>query len=82
MTTVKVKFRPSTVVDKEGCLYIQIIHQRVVKIISTEYRLFQEEWDDDTASVIMAGADPERNAYLASIREQLSWDLQIGRAHV
>lgn len=75
MTTVKVKFRPSTIVDKEGCLYIQIIHQRVVKIINTEYRLFQEEWDADTASVIMAEADPERNAYLASITEQLSWDL-------
>ncbi len=75
MTTVKVKFRPSTVVDKEGCLYLQIIHQRVVKIISTEYRLYQEEWDADTASVIMAKADPARNAYLTTVRERLSWDL-------
>ncbi len=69
------KFRPSTVVDKEGYLYLQIIHQRVVKIISTEYRLYQEEWDADTASVIMAEADPARNAYLTTVRERLSWDL-------
>ena len=45
MTSVKVKFRPSTVDGKEGTLYYQVIHNRVVRQISTEYELCVSEWD-------------------------------------
>ena len=31
ITSIKVKFRPSTVDGKEGGLYFQIIHNRVVR---------------------------------------------------
>lgn len=37
MASVKVKFRPSTVNGKEGTLYYQVIHNRVVRQINTEY---------------------------------------------
>ena len=40
MASVKVKFRPSTVNGKEGTLYYQVIHNRVVRQINTEYKLF------------------------------------------
>ena len=36
MTSIKVKFRPSTVDGKEGGLYFQIIHNRVVIIRSLQ----------------------------------------------
>lgn len=40
MASVKVKFRPSTIGDKEGTLYYQVIHNRVVRQIYTDYKLF------------------------------------------
>lgn len=43
MASVKVKFRPSTVNGKEGTLYYQVIHNRVVRQINTEYKLFASE---------------------------------------
>lgn len=41
MASVKVKFRPSTIVGKEGTLYYQVIHNRVVRQIYTDYKLFR-----------------------------------------
>ena len=40
MTSIKVKFRPSTVDGKEGGLYFQIIHNRVVRQLNTDYKVF------------------------------------------
>ena len=39
MTSIKVKFRPSTVDGKEGGLYFQIIHNRVVRQLNTDYKV-------------------------------------------
>ena len=33
MPTIKIKFRPSTIEGKEGSLFYQIIHKRVVRQI-------------------------------------------------
>lgn len=38
MASVRVKFRPSTQVGKEGTIYYQIIHKRVIRQIKTDYR--------------------------------------------
>ena len=46
MASVKVKFRPSSVNGKEGCIYYQVIHNRVVRQIHTDYKLFASEWDN------------------------------------
>ena len=40
MASVKVKFRPSTTTGKEGTIYYQVIHNRVVRQIYTDYKLF------------------------------------------
>ncbi len=45
MTSIMIKFRPSTVDGKEGGLYFQIIHNRVVRQLNTDYKVFAEEWD-------------------------------------
>ena len=45
MASIKIKFRPSSVRGKEGVLFLQIIHRRVVRQIVTPYRLHAHEWD-------------------------------------
>lgn len=44
MATVKVKFRPSTIIGREGTIYYQIIHRRVARQINTGYHLYADEW--------------------------------------
>lgn len=48
MATVKVKFRPSTVTDRPGTIVYFITHHRIVRQITTEYKVFPYEWDVDT----------------------------------
>lgn len=42
MASVKVKFRPSTIEGKEGTIYYQIIQNRVIRQLKTDYRIFTE----------------------------------------
>ena len=72
MTSIKVKFRPSTVDGKERGLYFQIIHNRVVRQLNTDYRVFAEEWDAESESVIVSG---NRSNLLLGIQERLAWDV-------
>lgn len=76
MASVKVKFRPSTVSGRVGTLYYQIIHNRVVRQINTEYKLFVSEWDCHSETVVLHHLSPEqeRNNYLLSISSRIRWD--------
>ena len=57
MASVKVKFRSSTVNGREGTLYYQVIHNRVVRQINTEYKLFVSEWDYPPGKLIFNAFD-------------------------
>jgi hypothetical protein len=46
MATVKLKFRPSMVADRPGTIIYLITHRRTVRQITTEYRVFSDEWDE------------------------------------
>ena len=72
MTSIKVKFRPSTVDGKEGGLYFQIIHNRVVRQLNTDYKAFAEEWDAESESFVVNG---NRSNLLLGIQERLAWDV-------
>ena len=72
MTSIKIKFRPSTVDGKEGGIYLQIIHNRVVRQLNTEYKVFAEEWNAESESVVIKGS---RSNFLLGIQERLSWDV-------
>jgi len=72
MTSIKVKFRPSTVEGKEGGIYFQIIHNRIVRQLNTDYKIFATEWDAESESVIISG---NRSNTLLGIRERLEWDI-------
>ena len=43
MASIKIKFRPSTVNGKEGSIYFQITHNRVVRQLNTDYKIFPED---------------------------------------
>ena len=39
MTSIKIKFRPSTVEGKEGSIFFQIIHNRVACLLNTDFKI-------------------------------------------
>ena len=57
---------------KEGGLYFQIIHNRVVRQLNTDYKAFAEEWDAESKSVVVNG---NRSNLLLGIQERLAWDV-------
>lgn len=74
MASVKVKFRPSAVTDKEGTIYYQVIHNRVIRQIKTDYRVFGEEWNEKGGVVILSANG--RTDILRSIKERIGWDVK------
>ncbi len=77
MASVKTKFRPAKVKGKEGVVYYQIIHNRKVRQIHTDYKLYPEEWDVEHSKIAaLISSDEERNAFLASLRNAVKLDLR------
>lgn len=74
MTSIRVKFRPSSTIGKEGTIYYQIIHKRVIRQLKTDYRIYGDEWDEESATLILANNG--RKGYLQSINERINWDLK------
>lgn len=75
MASIKVKFRPSTVADHEGTIYYQIIHERKVRQLLTEYKVFSAEWDKNR-SMVTTTQKSERKSFILSIRERIRWDIE------
>lgn len=75
MTSIKVKFRPSTVVGHEGSIYYQIIHERKVRQLPACYKIFPEEWDDKRSTVATTH-NSDRKLLILSIRERIKWDME------
>lgn len=75
MATIKVKFRPSTVADREGTIYYQIIHERKVRQLLSDYHVFPAEWDENR-SMVTTTQKSDRKSYILSIRERIRWDVE------
>lgn len=75
MASIKVKFRPSTVADHEGSIYYQIIHERKVRQLLTDYKVFSSEWDENR-SMVTTTQKSERKSLILSIRERIRWDIE------
>jgi hypothetical protein len=78
MTTLRVKFRPSTVTNQEGTLYYQVIYRRTVRCISTCYHVFPQEWNEKGGSVILPGdqANEDRRIHLQLIQSRVEGKLR------
>jgi len=74
MASIKVKFRPSTNENREGTIYYQIIQNRVIRQLKTDYRLFMHEWNEVESSIIITNSS--RQNYLTSIEERVDWDIK------
>lgn len=74
MASVKVKFRPSTIAGKEGIIYYQIIQNRVIRQLKTDYRIFTNEWNGTESSIIVGRS--ERSNLILSLKERMEWDLK------
>ena len=75
MATIKVKFRPSAVAEREGAIYYQIIHERRVRQLLTQYRVMPEEWDGCRMTVRVV-ADSVRRRHVMAVREMVRCDME------
>lgn len=75
MTSIKLKFRPSMAPGKEGSLVFQLIHGRSVRRITSEYKIFAEEWDSRVGRILLPAPSFPRYAYLVSVKSGLQWEL-------
>ena len=77
MASIKVKYRSSTASGKEGSIYYQIIHGRVVRQIKTDFHVFENEWDNEISSVrIIPKIDEKRKFYLLEVARRIEWDIK------
>ncbi|MCC8087945.1 MAG: site-specific integrase [Rikenellaceae bacterium] len=74
MPSVKIKFRPSSLPDKEGVILYQIISDRRVKTITSRFRIYPYEWDAPNESIITHSASDARREYLYFIKHEIESD--------
>lgn len=75
MATVKVKFRPSSINDRMGTIYYQVIQNRVARQVTTGYKVYAGEWDEKRHGIIIVHGS-ERTNMLISIQEKIRWDME------
>lgn len=75
MSSIKVKFRPSSIPDHEGSIYYQIIHERKVRQLNTDYHILPDEWDE-SRSMVTTKQSSDRKSFILSIRERIRWDIE------
>jgi len=79
MTSIKIKFRISSVSTKEGTLFYQVIHGREVRQINTNYRLFPTEWNKQLAQIRLPSLSESRQVYLSELKDKVEEDtLRLG----
>lgn len=79
MTTVKVKFRPSTIADRPGSIIYLVTHRRLVRQITTDYKIYPHEWDKQQSKLIVSHEN-RRLSILQSTAQKLGRDMaQLGK---
>ena len=73
-TSIKVKFRPSTVASKKGTIYYQVIHGRNVRQIHTEYKIYPDEWRPGSAMPVCRQGH-KRYKEISTIRQRIYCDI-------
>lgn len=76
MASIKVKFRASTDIHKEGTLYYQVIHERVVRQIKTDYHICSINWNQKSEKIIDSAGTEIRREELRLIRDKINWDVR------
>ena len=75
MTSIKLKFRAHTDSTKEGALYFQVIHDRVVKQVKTDHHIYEYEWDKQRGDIVKEYPfSATKNDALKIIRDKVAWE--------
>lgn len=75
MADLKFKFRPSTVADRPGTIVYFITHRRIVRQITTGYKIYSYEWDEGRNDLVgLSQVSPDRLGTIKSIREKITWE--------
>lgn len=77
MASIKAKFRSLSAGVKEGYIYYQIVQDKVVRRLKTDYRVFAEEWDDHRATVVLDGCNAERNDCLLLLQGRINREIGL-----
>ncbi len=75
MTTVKVRFRRSAIAGKKGSLFYSLVHNRKSKQITTKYKVFPFEWNEEAQ--VMVYRFGRRNKELREIQVMIKKDLEV-----
>lgn len=75
MASIKVKFRPSSIAGHKGVIFYQLIHERKVRQLITDYRIYDSEWNEKR-SIVSATVGSERASFVISICERIRWDVE------
>ncbi len=75
MASIKVKFRALSIAEREGTIFYQIIHDRKLRHITTDYHIMPSEWDEKRGKLIIS-QHSQRKSYILSMRERIRWDLE------
>lgn len=75
-TTIKVKFRPSTVAGRPGSIVYLVTHRRVVRQITTDYKIYPKEWDEKRSIISQIADNAMRAKVIQSIKRKMRWDLE------
>lgn len=76
MASIKVKLRPPTVAGSKGTIYYQIMHERAVRRLTTDYHVFASEWDEKRRMVSAIRPD-ERRPVIVAIRERIRQEVEL-----
>lgn len=75
MASIKLKFRAHTDNTKAGALYFQVIHDRVVKQVKTDYRIYSHEWDKHRGEIVKdLPFSEQRHEALKVIHDKVAWE--------
>lgn len=74
MASVKIKFRPSTAKGRPGTIVYFITCHRIVRQITTEYKVFPCEWDEKQSRLVVT-PNNERTAIIQLVNQRLERDM-------
>ncbi len=73
---MKVKFRPSAIAGRPGSIVYLVTHRRIVRQITTDYKIYSNEWDAKHSVIVPVPDNAIRMKVLQSINQKLHWDLE------
>lgn len=76
MASIKLKFRPSTVQGEPGAIFYRVIHNRVARQVTTDYRVYSKEWSNKDSCIIILDNTSSRSEKLLKLQSSIDEDLQ------